>query len=57
LNASFVLHTGSGATVFDDNVTDSLTGGAGRDWFFWKSVNPNKDKILDNLTGEEQTLL
>jgi uncharacterized delta-60 repeat protein len=57
LNGSFVLRTGTGATVFDDAAADSLTGGAARDWFFYKATNPNKDSILDSFTGEEVNTL
>jgi uncharacterized delta-60 repeat protein len=55
LNLTYFLKVGSGATVFNDTSVDGLTGGSGRDWFFRKLNNPQRDSILDNLTGEEVT--
>lgn len=54
-NGTFFLKAGAGATVFNDTYVDALTGGTGRDWFFRKNSNPNRDQIIDNLTGEEVT--
>lgn len=39
----------AGETVFDDFASDSLSGGAGRDWFFY---DPSNDVIEDLLETE-----
>jgi hypothetical protein len=49
LNGSIVLVNGS--TVLDDNAIDTLTGGAGMDWFF---LNKKQDIIIDWVPGERQ---
>ncbi len=54
-NGTYFLKVGTGATVFNDNYTDGLTGGTGRDWFFRRNTNPQRDSILDNSAGEEVT--
>jgi uncharacterized delta-60 repeat protein len=59
LNGTNFLKTGSGATVFDDNVVDVLTNDAGRDWFFFRNTGaaPYKDLVLGGTVGEEVSLL
>ena len=37
----------TGNTVHDDAASDTLTGGAGMDWFFALLSGPNKDVIKD----------
>jgi len=44
------------ATVLDDGVTDTLTGGSGRDWFL-AAVGRNGDKITDRQSTEVLTAL
>lgn len=59
LNGDFYLTTtGPAATVLDDNEKNTLTGDAGRDWFFANLVlDPGddatrKDKITDLSASE-----
>jgi Ca2+-binding RTX toxin-like protein len=47
LNGSYLLKS---TTVFDDAFADSLTGGAGSDWFWY---NPAQDTITDLQNGEQ----
>ena len=46
-NGTFVLKNGVSATVFDDNATDQMSGGTGRDWFFVRKTGANHDSMLD----------
>jgi Ca2+-binding RTX toxin-like protein len=51
LNGSYLLSpAGGNATVFDDLASDTLTGGAGLDWFF---ANKKQDTITDQAAGEK----
>jgi hypothetical protein len=52
LNASYVLNS---TTVFDDNTTDRLSGGAGLDWFFAHLGAKNSDKVIGRTSGEVVT--
>jgi hypothetical protein len=36
----------------DDNARDLLFGGAGRDWFFAKTLGPNRDRIVGRTPDE-----
>jgi hypothetical protein len=56
LNGSYVL---TGATVFDDGVTDTLYGDAGLDWFFARlsGKTSQKDRVQDLGSGEVLTSL
>ncbi|MFO0966961.1 MAG: hypothetical protein U0793_15420 [Gemmataceae bacterium] len=38
--------------VADDGAADTLSGGAGQDWFFASLCGPNRDRILDLAFGE-----
>ena len=42
----------AGTNVFDDAAIDTLSGNAGRDLFFAKLANPNKDTLLDKAADE-----
>jgi Ca2+-binding RTX toxin-like protein len=48
LNGSNKLVLGAAGTVHDDAAPDTLTGGAGLDWFF-----ANTSEITDLLVGQE----
>jgi hypothetical protein len=52
LNGSYVL---GGTTVFDDNTTDLLYGGAGLDWYFAHTKGKNTDKVYNLTNGEVVT--
>jgi hypothetical protein len=52
LNASYFLNS---TTVFDDNTTDVLTGGAGLDWFFARTKGKNLDQVIGLTSGEVVT--
>jgi uncharacterized delta-60 repeat protein len=39
-------------TTFDDNATDTLTGSAARDWFFFNNDRPGRDRITDSASNE-----
>jgi hypothetical protein len=52
LNGPYLLN---GTTVFDDNTTDALYGGAGLDWFFAHLSGKNKDKVNGQTSGEVVT--
>jgi hypothetical protein len=54
LNGAYVLTT---ATVFDDGVTDTLSGNAGTDWFFARvsGKSAQKDLVQDLGSGEVLT--
>jgi ELWxxDGT repeat protein len=52
LNGSSVLNS---TTVFDNNATDLLYGGAGLDWFFAHTKGKNQDKIYGQTSGEVVT--
>ncbi|HEX3356222.1 MAG TPA: hypothetical protein VHS31_04495, partial [Tepidisphaeraceae bacterium] len=58
-NAPFKLNPtgGANATVVDDAIKDSLTGGADSDWFFYKKTGSKADAISDLASGEQATLL
>ena len=55
LNGNVFLHTGTGATLFDDGARDVLTGGAGRDWFLFNSDVGVKDNVVDEGGNETGT--
>jgi hypothetical protein len=46
LNGSFRL---TSTTVVDDLVADTITGGAGMDWFW---ANQSQDTLTDKMAGE-----
>jgi Ca2+-binding RTX toxin-like protein len=50
LNRPEVLNAG---TIYEDAATDTMTGGAGRDWFF--SSNATPDSLLDRTADETVT--
>ena len=52
LNGSYFL---SSANVFDDGKVDSITGGAGQEWFLSNSDFNWLDVISDKVTGETVT--
>jgi hypothetical protein len=53
LNGAYVLETeGAGATVFDDDAADVLTGSAGQDWFFANLDSGVLDRITDLSAAE-----
>ncbi len=55
LNGNFKLNN---FTVHDDNAVDSLTGGAGLDWFFAHNVNQlGGDVLMGQSAGEQVYLL
>ncbi len=58
-NAPFKLNPtgGANATVVDDSVKDSLTGGTDLDWFFYKKTGSKADVISDLVSGEQVNLL
>jgi uncharacterized delta-60 repeat protein len=58
-NSPFKLNPTGGlnATVVDDSVKDSLTGGADSDWFFYKKTGSKADVISDLVSGEQVNLL
>lgn len=49
---NYLRATPAGRTVFDDGAIDTLTGGAGLDWFF----QGNPDVITDRNTGGPETV-
>ena len=51
LNGSYRL---TSSTVHDDNVVDSLYGGAGLDWFFLAN-GKKKDLVFGLMSGEALT--
>jgi ELWxxDGT repeat protein len=51
-NGAYALNS---TTVFDDNATDLLYGGAGLDWFFAHTKGKNQDKIYGLANGEVVT--
>jgi ELWxxDGT repeat protein len=51
-NGAYALNS---STVFDNNVTDLLYGGAGTDWFFAHTKGQNQDKIYGLARGEVVT--
>ena len=56
LNADYFLRsTGPNATVWDDGDQDSLSGGAGRDWFFANLSSGSwnrRDVLFDRIASE-----
>jgi uncharacterized delta-60 repeat protein len=53
LNGNFFLVAeGPGATVFDDNAADRLSGNGGRDWFFANLDSSPFDDMRDRKTDE-----
>ena len=44
-------------TVLDDGVSDTLTGAAGRDWFFATVSGPASDQMTDRHRDERLTAL
>ena len=44
-------------TVLDDGVSDTLTGAAGRDWFFATVSGPAGDQMTDRHHDERLTAL
>jgi uncharacterized delta-60 repeat protein len=48
-NGPFVL---TPLTVFNDTSADVLTGNAGSDWFFARTLTTVKDKVMDRAVGE-----
>jgi subtilisin family serine protease/methionine-rich copper-binding protein CopC len=49
-NGSFQFNT---ATVIDDNVSDSMQGSSGTNWFFSRRTGGNADVISGGVHGEE----
>jgi fibronectin-binding autotransporter adhesin len=50
---AFLLTVLPEATVLEDfGASDSLSGGAGRDWFFATLAGGGPDTLADRLTGE-----
>ena len=54
LNGTSLL---TAATVHDDDVTNSLFGEAGLDWFFARGSGRNEDRVNDPAKGEVITSL
>jgi hypothetical protein len=52
LSGSYLL---TSTTVDDDNSIDSLSGGAGQDWFFVGGKGKRGDKVTDSARGEVTT--
>jgi Ca2+-binding RTX toxin-like protein len=53
LNQDYYLRADSPEeTVFDDNVSDRISGGAGRDWYF-ANIDQDDEGILDQIIGLE----
>lgn len=51
LNQDYYLRADSTeATVFDDNISDRISGGAGRDWYF-ANIDQDDEGILDQIIG------